>query len=730
MSHRILLLLLLFSLAMPAAASQPPAKGQPPVLQASPVQDSLPAIQAPAPPTPLLMPIGGGYSDIYAGFSAAAVARPVGSEVAILVLPIAYATNPFEITDAERQDNLAAAEERRYQIEEACKRAAPDGLTCRAVLAPVLTRSDAENPDLLSFFAAPLSAVFILGGDQTVAMQAVQDTPFEAALQAAYESGTLVAGTSAGAGVLAQTMLGGYSRNYADNTSLQFGAVDVWFPPARRGLTVGVTNAIFDQHFYQRSRPGRLLNAITLPEAPHVGVGIDAYTGIHLTDGRVLEDVFGLYTVTVFDAETYHAADGARYLDATNTLSVRNVLVHLLSPGPFSYDLETRQASLAAPPEQVDRDFRSLALPSGAGPLILAGSLGDIPGERSALGDHLALAHFANLAGGSGGKVLVVASGYPSDSAAQRAADKYAAALGVPAETLVLPAEGSELLELPTGLTGLVLIGRDQAKIQPARLGSLREAWLAGLPLLADEAGAAVAGRFYSAHSPTPGEAEDAEAATQKSFLQGRTEIAPGLDLLPVQVEPRLIADNRWGRLFSLAYAHPELPALGLNTGSAVVFDAEGARVIGPSPLLTLDLRHATLGLGDNGGLVIANGLLDVFVGGEALESSVADRQASFTRQATPVLLSPTPLPSPTLPPTPTAEPTPTLQPPPATQPPTEIPASTATLPPPAALTPTPRPDSGLLAAAGLPLGAVVVGLLGLVGALLISSRRKNRHER
>lgn len=41
---------------------------------------------------------------------------------------------------------------------------------------------------------------------------------------------------------------------------------------------------------------------------------MDGYTGLHIRDGYRLGDVFGLYTVAVLDAETYHAADATRYI--------------------------------------------------------------------------------------------------------------------------------------------------------------------------------------------------------------------------------------------------------------------------------------------------------------------------------------------------------------------------------------------------------------------------------
>ena len=60
-------------------------------------------------------------------------------------------------------------------------------------------------------------------------------------------------------------------------------------------------------------------------------MGIDAYTGLRVANGSLLEDVFGLYTVAVLDAATLGAADRVQYAGEGRTLSLRNVLVSLLA---------------------------------------------------------------------------------------------------------------------------------------------------------------------------------------------------------------------------------------------------------------------------------------------------------------------------------------------------------------------------------------------------------------
>lgn len=658
----------------------------------------------------LLIPIGGGYSDIYAGFSQAAIARAKNGAVNILVLPTAYSTNPTAITDAERALNMRDAEARRFQIEEACKRAAPAALKCSAVLLPVFTRADALDPAALQPFTQDLAAIFALGGDQTVAMQVLVDTPLEQAMADAYARGVLFAGTSAGGGLQSAAMLGGYAPNFAQGNSLDFGAADVWNSPGRRGLSFGITHAIVDQHFFQRGRMGRLINAIALPGVPHVGVGIDAYTGVYAPAGRRLENVFGLYTVAILDAETYHAADAVQYRGPNHTLSLRNILVHLLAPGPSAYDLVQRQHSLGAPAPNLKRDYAALALPGGAGPLILAGHLGQ------SLDHQPALERFVQLSGNANANILIIAAGYPTERSARTNADKYAAALGVKTLVIIVPKDASEPIRLPADYTAILFIGKDQSLLRPEALAPIKTAWLSGKPVLADGAAAAVIGKFFSAHAPTPEEAEDAELATQKSFLKGQTNVAPGLGLVNLAVEPQVLDDNRWGRLFSLAYTHPDLLALGLNEGSAIELGAAQGQVLGDKAIFVLDLRTAKLALGANQGFVIANGLLDVFAGGDTLKPEPADVKAAPTRIATPALPTLAPTPTASLPPSPTPVPTATPE-PSATAtplPPTPVPAAS----PPAA----PVPGAGSTSS-WLGWAVLIVGAAAILGAWLL--RRK-----
>ena len=621
------------------------------------------SVSAQATRNSIFLPVGGGYSDIYPGLLSVAIQHTTNNQVNILVLPVGSASDPQSISDLERSEILKAAEFRRTQIEDACRLAAP-GMTCSVSLAPILVHSDTEDPLNLKFFTSDLSAIFILDGDQAIAMQVIGNTPIKSAMEQAYQQGVPIAGTGAGASLQSSAMIAGYNKGFSSANSLEFGAVDVWNTPNdHQGLPFGIQDAILDDHFFQLGNPAQLINAIALPDVPHVGIGVDAYTGAQVINQKMVGNTFGLYTVAIFDEQTYHAADRVQYRGPHNLLSLRNVLVDLIAPGNFFYDLETRTPSLAAPSSHLERSFSNLSTPSGAGPLFLAGDLSD------SLLDNSILTRFLMVSGGEQARILVIAAGYPTDSSAQRAAETFASALGVQTQTLVIPSlKGTVPIPALEEYTGIVLVARDQSLLLPqlGQLAFLRDFWLAGKPILSDNAASAALGAFFSAHGPTPLDPEQAEVVNQGSFIKGKTNIVKGLNFINANIEPQLLNDNRWGQLFSLAYSHPELLALGISQNTALEFTSTGARVIGDNVVTSLDFSSAKLDLGVNQAYVVANGLLDVFTPDDTLQPQVADVNALPAHAPTPVIVASTPtnFPTQTIEPTKTPEPSLTPVPP------------------------------------------------------------------
>src|SRR6185436_3931300 len=255
-------------------------------------------------------------------FAREAVQNDTNGMVDILVIPITFATNAFTITNGERQQNLTLADNRRSLVESACNAVKLPNQTCHAVLAPVLVRNDASLQENLDLFPTQLDGMYILGGDQTIAMQVVANTPFEAKMAAAFNAGAVVSGNSAGAAVQSLNMIGGYTGNNGPENGFQQGSVDLWRPggsdPNRRGLSFGTTNIVLDQHEFQRGRIARLIN--TSFTTGLLGIGADADTGMVLTNEDTLSGVTGATSVIIIDQQTYNATGAFR--GPTNNLAI------------------------------------------------------------------------------------------------------------------------------------------------------------------------------------------------------------------------------------------------------------------------------------------------------------------------------------------------------------------------------------------------------------------------
>jgi hypothetical protein len=142
--------------------------------------------------------------------------------------------------------------------------------------------------------------------------------------------------------------------------------------------------------------------------------------------------------------------------------------------------------------------------------------------------------------------------------------------------------------------------------------------------MLADWTASSVLGTFYAAQGQTP-QATDNEPYgdidfIQGAFIDGNTDIQPGLGLLNITVETRVLADYRVGRMLALAYAYPDTLAIGLNEETALEINQDGATVLGTNGVFVLDLRQATLAKGTNEGYAFANGLLDSFAPGDTIK--------------------------------------------------------------------------------------------------------------
>ncbi|AYV48532.1 cyanophycinase [Caulobacter flavus] len=172
------------------------------------------------------------------------------------------------------------------------------------------------------------AGVFFSGGDQLRISSQIGDTPIEGRIREIWRSGGVLAGTSAGASVMSDTML---VRGSSAETH-RIG--DLQMAP---GLGL-VRDTIIDQHFAERGRIGRLLGAVA--QSPRVlGVGIDEDTAIVL-EGDAFT-VIGSGGVYVIDAQGVSASNIAE-ARAERALSIFDVRLHVLAHGD-GLDLQTRR---------------------------------------------------------------------------------------------------------------------------------------------------------------------------------------------------------------------------------------------------------------------------------------------------------------------------------------------------------------------------------------------------
>jgi cyanophycinase len=172
------------------------------------------------------------------------------------------------------------------------------------------------------------AAVFFSGGDQLRITSQIGDTGIEEKVRAVYERGGVIAGTSAGASVMSDTML---VRGTSSETH-RIG--DLHMAP---GLGL-IRDVIIDQHFAERGRFGRLIGAVA--HNPRVlGLGIDEDTAAVLEDGGFT--VIGSGAVYVVDAAKSSHTNLAE-ARPDRVLSMHDVKVHVLGTGD-RFDLATRR---------------------------------------------------------------------------------------------------------------------------------------------------------------------------------------------------------------------------------------------------------------------------------------------------------------------------------------------------------------------------------------------------
>jgi cyanophycinase len=185
--------------------------------------------------------------------------------------------------------------------------------------------------------------VFFTGGDQLKITSQLGDSAVYQTIEKLYhEQGATIAGTSAGASVMSETML--VSGNAEQ--SHQIGQMLAMAP----GLGL-IQNVVVDQHFAERGRLGRLLGAIA-QNPRHLGMGLDENTAV-IVHGQESLEVIGQGAVYILDGSgsTYsNLAESDE--EKEKTMSVFDVKLHVLSEGNL-FNLQERRPEVPPKPEDI-----------------------------------------------------------------------------------------------------------------------------------------------------------------------------------------------------------------------------------------------------------------------------------------------------------------------------------------------------------------------------------------
>jgi cyanophycinase len=164
--------------------------------------------------------------------------------------------------------------------------------------------------------------VFITGGDQARFMNVVGKGPVYKAIHMAYERGSTIAGTSAGAAVMSQKMLTGNNLKHPELEG-RYPSIEPENIEVIDGLGL-VKNMIVDQHFIKRQRLNRLIS-VSLENPEETCVGIDESTAIVVSGNE--------FTVTGENQVIVLRNPGNSKKTLRNLMGGRGLLLDVLLPG-------------------------------------------------------------------------------------------------------------------------------------------------------------------------------------------------------------------------------------------------------------------------------------------------------------------------------------------------------------------------------------------------------------
>jgi cyanophycinase len=164
--------------------------------------------------------------------------------------------------------------------------------------------------------------IFISGGDQSRFLDVIEGTPVKQAIHDAFKSGSLIAGTSAGASVMSKIMVTGNELKYPDDSG-NFESIESGNIETIEGLGL-LESVIIDQHFIVRKRMNRMIS-YSVENPNHLCVGIDESTAIYVEGQNAT--VYGKRQVVVLRNSS------AKTKIENGLLGSRNMQLNVFLPG-------------------------------------------------------------------------------------------------------------------------------------------------------------------------------------------------------------------------------------------------------------------------------------------------------------------------------------------------------------------------------------------------------------
>ncbi len=193
-------------------------------------------------------------------------------------------------------------------------------------------REEAMNEEIINR-VKNADVIMCTGGDQLRLTSILGGTPVHELLLKKYEQEDFIfAGTSAGAAAASNSMI--YQGSSSE--ALLKGEVKI---TSGLGLIDGV---VFDTHFVQRGRIGRLFQAV-VSNPKTLGIGLGEDTGLFISDGNSMEAIGSGLVILV---------DGRNIKDTNITqvelgapVSIKNLVVHVMSQHD-RYDLRAHELTI------------------------------------------------------------------------------------------------------------------------------------------------------------------------------------------------------------------------------------------------------------------------------------------------------------------------------------------------------------------------------------------------